>query len=1157
MATLEVHDGRGRVERVTIARDQPVMFGSSPKCDIVLSGEGVLPFHGRIRWKPQKQRFKIDASPDAQYLLINGHKMAASSFRQGDEVAVGNHRIFMINDAEPEPDVPPRRDDITRVQPPAFIAPPAPGTMIRRGSWRQNLQTAEPSVETALAEPEPAEEPKRRAREPRKPAVSPAEAPRRGWGRLLHVFSARAYAPGHEQILSSPLVFGLVGTLVVLALVGFALYGIIVRTAANRHFNQAIEALDDGDYRNAILRFDSFLKSSPDDLRAGKARVHRAMANVRQYTVAAGPSWSLALDAERDMVENVGELPEYRDSSSELAEQVIRTGEALADRARIAADERALADAESTVALHEKVAGKAAEALFKRSQLPGKLKAARAAVHKSQVRARALAAMDAALKAGSSSGVYSARDALVASYGDQAVDRELLARMGRANDLIKKAVTVDDSGRPAETEPHPDPFGPPTTLVLRAGEAKAVANGPLVYALADGFAFGIDGATGAPVWQVSVGLASPYAPLPIPGGTTALVFDARHDELVRLDGKTGKLVWRQELGEPVADPPLVLGNQLIQATPSGKLLVIDLASGALRAILNLGVPLTRTPVSDESGQALYVTAEKDNLFVLTRDPLGCAAVEYLGHDRGSIACPSARVGRYLIVAENNAINESRWRVLVIDEDGTKVSPVQSVPVLGWTWSTPATSGSVVWASGDRGGVSAYAIGAYGEKDPFRLIARLNPDAEPSGPAFALARSERELWVGSGRSGRYELDPEGGKLASTWTLNEAGPALAAPQLAGPLLVLTQQHTEGPGVALWGVEPQKGTVRWRTVLGAPWPSPPADPLGQGRLTALGVDGRDLSLSRKALTKGGFVPSMLPKPGGFRLSAESAERVEAGGWTALVPALHSSKLLVRGSSGEFKEVGLPAPVGAHPLAWGRELFVPGEDGRAYLIDPLTGESRAEPFVPPFDRTKPTRWRSPVRLGDDALALADDAGRVRRIVRANDPRPRLVAAAETSLGKELAAEPSSTKSAVVLATADGRIRALAARDLSPIGAWPLDSPLAVPPSNSGGRCFLADVSGGIVALGEDGQRLWSAKLEGKGATLIVAGPPAVRGHVVWFLASDGTLHARAVSDGSPVTTVALGVLPAGGPFTVGDDLVVPVGMGTLRLLTVETKAE
>ena len=51
MATLEVHDGQGRVERVTISRDQTILFGSSPKCDIVLDGPEVLPFHGRLRWK--------------------------------------------------------------------------------------------------------------------------------------------------------------------------------------------------------------------------------------------------------------------------------------------------------------------------------------------------------------------------------------------------------------------------------------------------------------------------------------------------------------------------------------------------------------------------------------------------------------------------------------------------------------------------------------------------------------------------------------------------------------------------------------------------------------------------------------------------------------------------------------------------------------------------------------------------------------------------------------------------------------------------------------------------------------------------------------------------------------------------------------------------
>src|SRR4051812_27714523 len=154
MATLEVHDGQGRVQRVTISRDQAVLFGSSPKCDIVLSGPGVLPFHGRLRWK--STRFKVDASPDAGSLEVNGKRLAAASFRQGDEIAVGPCRIFMIHADE---DLPPLEDDKTRVQPaPAMpvaaprAAPPKPRrhrrqTPLRDSELMVGLEVAPPSVE--------------------------------------------------------------------------------------------------------------------------------------------------------------------------------------------------------------------------------------------------------------------------------------------------------------------------------------------------------------------------------------------------------------------------------------------------------------------------------------------------------------------------------------------------------------------------------------------------------------------------------------------------------------------------------------------------------------------------------------------------------------------------------------------------------------------------------------------------------------------------------------------------------------------------------------------------------------------------------------------------------------------------------------------------
>ena len=391
----------------------------------------------------------------------------------------------------------------------------------------------------------------------------------------------------------------------------------------------------------------------------------------------------------------------------------MKTGEELADRARLSAD--AEGAGRGRVGRRRCTRGSRARGprrSCKKSRLPEKLAAARAAVRKERIRRDRLAAMDAALKAGSSSGVYAARDALVAEYADQAEDRELLARMTAANDLIRKAVTVDPSGRPGETEPHPDPLGPPTTLVLRGSGSGRRRPRPT--------------ARSSSPWPTGRPTASTARPARrsgrcrsasrrrsrrsrSPGGPAVLAVDARHEELVRLDLRTGALVWRQSLGGPVVDPPLVLGNQVIQATPAGKVLVIDLPTGALRATVDLGMPLARTPVGDESGQVLYVVAEKDCLFVLTRDPLGCEAVEYLGHAPGSVALPAGAGGP--LPRRGREPPDQRGPLAGLPARrgrGRGSSAVQQVPVVGWTWGTPASSGSVIWASADRGGVAAYA-----------------------------------------------------------------------------------------------------------------------------------------------------------------------------------------------------------------------------------------------------------------------------------------------------------------------------------------------------------------------------------------------------------------------------------------------------------------
>ena len=370
-----------------------------------------------------------------------------------------------------------------------------------------------------------------------------------------------------------------------------------------------------------------------------------------------------------------------------------------------------------------------------------------------------------------------------------------------------------------------------------------------------------------------------------------------------------------------------------------------------------------------------------------------------------------------------------------------------------------------------------------------------------------------------------------------------------QSAGCRVVLTFQYPHTGGVSLVGVDPLAGSIAWQTVLGAPWPSPLERTRGGAAVKTLGQTGREAVLALEQLQSGGFVEIPLPRAGEARVPSGKVLVLEGAGRETLViaPGNGASAVWVADAQapGHWRPLELPSPLAAAPLAWGRNLLIPGADGRAYLIDPVTAQSKAEPLVPVYNRERRGRWRAPVQLNAMTVVLADDAGRVRRLSLQQKPVPRLVVEAEKLLEKGIIADPATTGGAVIVATADQRVRVLSARDLSPVGAWPLEAPLLGSPVTAGDRCFVLDSAGGIMALGPDGRRHWSIKLDSA-----VAGPPLIQDDLVWLLDREGHLHARSLADGAAREQLELGVLPCGGLLQVGPEAIVPVARGTVQLI-------
>ncbi|MFO0957233.1 MAG: ABC transporter substrate-binding protein [Isosphaeraceae bacterium] len=510
----------------------------------------------------------------------------------------------------------------------------------------------------------------------------------------------------------------------------------------------------------------------------------------------------------------------------------------------------------------------------------------------------------------------------------------------------------------------------------------------------------------------------------------------------------------------------MLGNQVVLASPVGRLTQIDFETGEIRAPSTWAGKLTRSPVADETGKFLYVMGDEANLFLiaLERNRMSCTGVEYIGHAPGSIPCAPARIGRFLVVVENQTMLDGRWIVYLLDEDGSRAKKVQQIPISGWTWATPPTSGKNIWSVGDRGGVSAYTIGPYDKADPFRLAGQVVPDAERSGPAYGRARSERELWRSSSLSAKFDLDPERTSLAMGWTLQEAGPSLGPIQQADRLIAFTHQYSEGQGVALWGVNPADGKVAWRTVLGTPWVSPPVPAADGNGLTLAANDGRPMTIPLEKLKAGGFIAQPINKPGSPKFLSAGATMLPVDGLTITVPSSTSDHYLLSEGGGAPTRINLTEALAAAPAAWKGGLVLPAANGWVYWVDPRTGEPKADPYMPAYDRSKPIQWRPPLVLDDESILLVDSGGRIHRLVIRDEPRPRLVAqpADPLDVGNAIVADPLLVGDTAVVTTADDRVRGISIRDLGVSATWKLEGARAAGPYRFGPAPCWATNRGG-----------------------------------------------------------------------------------------------
>ncbi|HID22393.1 MAG TPA: hypothetical protein EYP14_08320, partial [Planctomycetaceae bacterium] len=344
--------------------------------------------------------------------------------------------------------------------------------------------------------------------------------------------------------------------------------------------------------------------------------------------------------------------------------------------------------------------------------------------------------------------------------------------------------------------------------------------------------------------------------------------DTRHDDLLALEARSGKLLWRQPLGEPIESEALVHRGRIYQPTAAGNVVVLEAATGRLLGRIQLGKQrLSTAPVADRTGKFIYVLGEQFNMYVLdVSNTPRCRQVYYIGHRPETIQASPLRIGRYIVLCENYIEEESakcRIRVLLISAAGAELKELQSQVVRGWVHHPPAVSGNTLIVATDLGIVVLYSAGPPEKEAGLRALHLLPTQQAGNGPrgqAYAYMYTSRDVLVAGLKVRHFQIKTEESQLGRPKDLFD-GPA-SQPIQASPrtgavkALFVACRQLDSSAVRVYAIDASSLKLGWQTLLG----DKPIAVMHTGRakqLAVLTLGGNLFNVAAEQLTGHATVP------------------------------------------------------------------------------------------------------------------------------------------------------------------------------------------------------------------------------------------------------------------------------------------------------------
>jgi outer membrane protein assembly factor BamB len=729
-------------------------------------------------------------------------------------------------------------------------------------------------------------------------------------------------------------------------------------------------------------------------------------------------------------------------------------------------------------------------------------------------------------------------------------DKSLTAKVAEISTVEAEVVEFIPTARKAETGERPTSLVASLTLAEHVSTTAANAEGNVAVRIG-GALYGLQAKDGTLLWQKYVGSDPRAETLGLTNGDLLYV-DSVQQDLVRLEGASGKAIWRLAL-EGDSLQPVISGEQVYIAQPAGKVLLVNLASGELIGTIQFGQGLAAPPTIDESAKRIYLLGEHSSLYTISTEDHSCLGVYYLGQNAGSVAVPPVKILNKLIVALNTGVSSSQLIVLATDEKGLPAGRDVEQRLTG-TIDTPLlVEARRLVAVTSLGQISVFEVLNAEGKAALSTVAVRDAESGSTMARFALLH-EANIWIGDKQINKLTIQATGKTIRLSNLENDfAGDTFNHPlQIAGDVVIHVRRPAQQAGSIVAATDINSGQTAWQTELGVPLAGAPAvDPVG-GRITAVTASGAGYQFDRQALSR--RIQNQADRLSSSRRNLASlTESVSLGQGRIAAGAVGSPSVLhyrPGAPRGPLEVLKLPGELTSQLVAWRNGFLAPTRVGQVYFLSAEDGQQIATPFQPPLEANQQINWLAPAVYGtgdESQIVLTDGIKRIYLITLAADPQPHLEAVGEADLGATVLKTPLAVSGDLAASGTDNeslaifKLPALETQGLVSVGGQITWGPFPA------GMGFLFTTSvNELVYVSGSGEVAWKSALDKREPT----GTPLVDGenvYVAWQL--DGVSRLN-LADGAVTATTPLDQAVLAGPVAFATRLVLAAADGTLLVI-------